>query len=91
MTATDKGTSKSNKITITNEKGRLSKEEIERMVNEAERFKDADEKIKKKIEAKNGLESYCFQMRNTLSDEKLKEKFTEDDKKLIEDTTHETL
>lgn len=61
------------------------------MVNEAERFKDADEKIKKRIESKNGLESYCFQMKNTLSDEKLKEKFTEDDKKLIEDVTHETL
>jgi heat shock protein 1/8 len=60
VTAMDKATSKSNKITITNEKGRLSKEDIEKMVNEAEKFKDEDEKIKKKIEAKNGLETYCF-------------------------------
>jgi len=60
VSAMDKATSKSNKITITNEKGRLSKEDIEKMVNEAERFKDEDEKIKLKIEAKNGLETYCF-------------------------------
>jgi heat shock protein 1/8 len=91
VTAMDKATSKSNKITITNEKGRLSKEDIEKMVSEAERFKDEDEKIKKKIEAKNGLETYCFQMKNTLNDEKLKEKFTEDDRRLIEDTTKDTL
>lgn len=60
VTAMDKATSKVNKITITNEKGRLSKEDIEKMVSEAERFKDEDEKIKQKIEAKNGLETYCF-------------------------------
>jgi L1 cell adhesion molecule like protein len=60
VTAVDKATMKNNKITITNERGRLSKEEIERMVNEAEKFKGEDEKIKKKIEAKNALENYCF-------------------------------
>jgi len=89
VTASDKGTGKTNKITITNEKGRLSKDEIERMVNEAERFKGEDEKIKKKIEAKNALENYCFSMKNTLNDEKLKDKFTDDDKKVIEDTSKE--
>jgi len=57
------------------------------MVNEAEKFKGEDEKIKKRIEAKNGLENYCFTMKNTLNDEKLKEKFTEEDKNIIEETS----
>jgi len=87
VSAVDKGTGKTNKITITNDKGRLSKEDIERMVNEAEKFKGEDEKIKKRIEAKNGLENYCFTMKNTLNDEKLKEKFTEEDKNVIEETS----
>jgi L1 cell adhesion molecule like protein len=91
VSASDKGTGKVNKITITNDKGRLSKEEIERMVNEAEKYKGEDEKIKKNIEAKNGFENYCFQMKNTLNDEKLKEKFTEDDKKVIEEASKEGL
>jgi len=89
VSAVDKGTGKQNKITITNDKGRLSKEEIERMVNEAEKFRGEDEKVKKRIEAKNALENYCFSMKNTLNDEKLKDKFTEDDKKVIEDTSKE--
>jgi L1 cell adhesion molecule like protein len=87
VSAADKGTGKTNKITITNEKGRLSKDDIERMVNEAEKFKGEDEIVKKKIEAKNSFENYCFQMKNTLNDEKLKEKFTADDKKVIEDAS----
>lgn len=87
VSAVDKGTGKQNKITITNDKGRLSKEDIEKMVNEAEKYKAEDDKIKKKIEAKNALENYCFSMKNTLNDEKLKEKFTEDDKKVIEETS----
>jgi len=91
VSAVDKGTGKLNKITITNDKGRLSKEEIEKMVSEAEKFKGEDEKMKKRIEAKNSFENYCFQMKNTLNDEKLKEKFTEDDKKLIDDTSKEGL
>ena len=89
--ACDKATGKNEKITITNEKGRLSKEDIEKMVQEAEKFKDEDNKIKARIEAKNGLENYCFQMKNTLNDEKLKDKFTEDDKKVIEDCNKEGL
>jgi heat shock protein 1/8 len=87
VSAVDKGTGKVNKITITNDKGRLSKEDIEKMVSEAEKFKGEDEKMKKRIEAKNGFENYCFQMKNTLNDEKLKEKFTEDDKKVIEEAS----
>jgi len=89
VSAVDKGTGKTNKITITNDKGRLSKEDIEKMVNEAEKYKGEDEKIKKKIEAKNGFENYCYSMKNTLNDEKLKEKFTEDDKKVIEEASKE--
>lgn len=54
------------------------------MVQDAEKFKAEDELVKKKIEAKNGFENYCFQMRNTLNDEKLKTVFTDDEKKLIE-------
>merc|ERR1711865_1014795 len=83
VSAMDKASGKNEKITITNDKGRLSKEEIERMVHEAEKYKDADDKIKRTVEAKNGLESYCVQMKNTLNDEKLREKFTDDDKTLI--------
>merc|ERR1711920_146327 len=74
VSAVDKSTGKENKITITNDKGRLSKEEIERMVNEAEKYKNEDEKQKNRISAKNALESYCFNMKSTLDDEKLKDK-----------------
>ena len=91
VSAVDKGTGKTNKITITNDKGRLTKEEIERMVNDADKFKGEDESMKKKIEAKNGFENYCFQMKNTLNDEKLKDKFTEDDKKVIEECSKDGL
>merc|ERR1712186_275763 len=73
VSAQDKSTGKSNQITITNEKGRLSQAEIDRMVQEAEKFRAEDESNKAKIEAKNGLENYCFTMRNTLNEEKLKE------------------
>ena len=89
VSAVDKGTGKTNKITITNDKGGLSKEEIERMVNEAEKYKGEDEIIKKKVEAKNAFENYCFSMKNTLNDEKLRDKFKEEDKKVIEDTSKE--
>merc|ERR1712166_966035 len=80
--AQDKSTGKSNQITITNEKGRLSQAEIDRMVQEAEKFRAEDEDLKSKVEAKNSLENYCFTMRNTLNEEKLKEKFEAGDKKL---------
>jgi len=60
VTAQDKSTQKKNNITITNNKGRLSKEEIERLVKEAEQYKDEDEAMRKKVEAKNQLEGYAF-------------------------------
>merc|ERR1711862_499097 len=77
-------TGKQNKITITNDKG-LSKEEIERMVNDAEKFKEEDNKQKDRISAKNGLESYCFNMKTTIEDEKMADKISEDVKKKITD------
>ena len=79
VSAADKSTGKSEKITITNDKGRLSQEEIDRMVNDAEKFKDEDEKIRKRVESKNQLESYLYQMKTTLNDEKIKDKFSEED------------
>merc|ERR1712038_189031 len=83
VSAMDKSSGKQNKITITNDKGRLSKEEIERMVNDAETFKAEDEKQKDRISAKNNLESYCFNMKSTLDDEKLKDKISDSDKETI--------
>ena len=74
VSAQDKSTGKVNQITITNEKGRLSQADIDRMVSEAEKYAAEDESNKQKIEAKNGLENYCYSMRNTLSEEKLKDK-----------------
>merc|ERR1711939_2119 len=91
VSACDKSTGKQNKITITNDKGRLSKEEIERMVNDAEKFKADDDKQKERIAAKNGLESYCFNMKSTLEDEKFKDKINENDQKTILDRCNEAI
>jgi len=91
VSAQDKATGKSEKITITNDKGRLSKEEIEKMVQDAEKYKDEDDKLRKKVDAKNGLESFIFQMKNTLTDEKLSDKFTDEDKTTIEDLAKDGL
>jgi len=77
VSAVDKASQKTSQITITNEKGRLSKDEIDRMVSEAEKYKAEDEAQKLKIEAKNGLENYCFQMQNSISE--MKDKISEDD------------
>jgi len=91
VSAQDKSTGKVNQITITNEKGRLSQSEIDRMVSEAETYKAEDEANKGKVEAKNGLENYCFTMRNTLQEEKLKEKFEGGDKEAIEKAVQDAL
>jgi len=91
VSAADKSTGKQNKITITNDKGRLSKEEIERMVNDAEKFKAEDDKQKDRVSAKNELESYCFNMKTTLDDEKVKDKISEDDMKTITDKCDEAI
>jgi len=91
VSAADKSTGKQNKITITNDKGRLSKEEIEKMVNDAEKFKADDEKQKERISSKNGLESYCFNMKTTIEDEKMKDKISDDDRKAINDKCDEAI
>jgi len=91
VNAEDKSTGKANKITITNDKGRLSKEDIERMVNEAEKYAEEDEIAKGKIGAKNSFESYIFNVKNTLDDEKLKDKISGDDRSAIEKKTAELL
>merc|ERR1711966_491935 len=90
--AEDKGTGKAEKITITNDKGRLSQEEIERMVEEAEEFAEEDRKIKERVDARNSLETYAYNMKNTISDsDKLADKLEDEDKTTIEDAVKETL
>jgi heat shock 70kDa protein 1/2/6/8 len=91
VSAEDKSTGQKNKITITNDKGRLSKEEIERMVQEAEKYKAEDEEHKKKIEAKNGLENYAYNMKNTMNDENVGGKIDPDDKTKIMTAVEETI
>jgi len=89
--AEDKGTGKNEKITITNDKGRLSQDEIERMVAEAEEFKEEDQKVREKIEARNQLENYVYSMKNQLSDSEkgVADKISDDDKETIEKALEE--
>ncbi|KAI6005503.1 heat shock protein HSS1 [Pisolithus albus] len=91
VSASDKTTGKSNRITITNDKGRLSKEEIERMVSEAEKYKAEDEAAAARIQAKNGLESYAYNLRNSINDEKLAGKFDPADKSKLESAINDTI
>jgi L1 cell adhesion molecule like protein len=80
VSAQDKSTGNVKKITIKNEKGRLSQEEIDKMIADAEKFKDQDEAVKKKIEAKNGLEGYCFGVKNSLNNEQFANAINQSDK-----------
>merc|ERR1711966_161730 len=91
VSAQDKSTGKVNQITITNEKGRLSQADIDRMVSEAEKFASEDDQNKQKIEAKNGLENYCFNLRNSMDDPNLKDKFEEGDKDKVEEAVKDAL
>ncbi|PNT52618.1 hypothetical protein POPTR_001G042700v4 [Populus trichocarpa] len=91
VSAEDKASGVKNKITITNDKGRLGKDDIERMVQEAERYKAEDEKVKKKVEAKNALENYAYNMRNTVRDDKVGGKLDPADKQKIEKEIEETI
>jgi heat shock 70kDa protein 1/2/6/8 len=84
VSASEESTGRSNDIQIKNESGRLSPEEIERMVNEAAKFKDEDEKQKKVIEAKSGLENYVYGIKRTLNDDNLKDKFEESDRQTLQ-------
>lgn len=83
VSASDKSTGKENKITITNDKGRLSSDEIERMVKEAEQYKADDDKQRDRIQAKNSLESYAFSMKSTMEEDKVKDKIPESDRQSV--------
>merc|ERR1719424_29294 len=93
VSAEDKGTGKAEKITITAEKGRLSDEEIERMVKEAEDYAEEDKKIKERIDSRNGLESYLYNLKNTLEDDDkgVSDNISAEDKKELQDMIDETL
>jgi len=91
VSAVDKSTGRENKITITNDKGRLSKDEIERMVSDAEKYKKEDEAQRDRISAKNSLESYCFNMKTSINDDKISSKLTADDKSKVTDTIESAL
>ncbi|GAA5950095.1 hypothetical protein JCM21900_004596 [Sporobolomyces salmonicolor] len=90
VSAADKTTGKSSRITITNDKGRLSKEEIERMVQEAEKYKAEDEEAAARITAKNGLESYAYNLRNSV-DGDLKDKLEAGDKENLDKAINDTI
>jgi L1 cell adhesion molecule like protein len=89
VSACEKSTGKSNKITITNDKGRLSKEEIERMVEESEKYKEEDNLMKEKIEAKQQLENLLYQVKSDISGEKYKDSIDENSKKMVNDKIKE--
>ena len=91
VSASDKTTGRSNRITITNDKGRLSKEDIERMVSEAEKYKEEDEKVAERIRAHNDLESYAYNLRNSVNDENLKGKISAGDKKKLNEAIEEAI
>jgi len=91
VSAEDKGASgKKSSITITNDKGRLSKDDIERMVREAEQFADEDKQAAERISSKNALESYCYSMKNTIGEDKFKAAIDEAERKMMETKVDET-
>merc|ERR1711963_827786 len=91
VSAVEKAGGKSEKITITNENGRLSKEEIEKMVEESEKFKAEDDKQKEKVEVKNQLESYCFNIKSSLEDNAMKEKISEAERNAALEMCNDTI
>jgi len=91
VSAIEKAGGRTERITITNDQGRLSKEEIDRMVEESEKFKADDEKQKERIDAKNGLESYCFNIKSTIDDSNIKDKLSESERKMIADKCNEAI
>ncbi|KAJ6658007.1 hypothetical protein lerEdw1_001666 [Lerista edwardsae] len=91
VTAVDKSTGKENKITITNDKGRLSKDDIDRMVQEAERYKAEDEANRERVVAKNALESYAYSIKQTVEDDKMKGKLAEQDRQRVMEKCQEVI
>uniref|UniRef100_UPI00358DDC34 heat shock cognate 71 kDa protein-like n=1 Tax=Myxine glutinosa TaxID=7769 RepID=UPI00358DDC34 len=90
VSAVDTSTGSESKITIANDKGRLSKDDIERMVNDAERYKAEDDKQRERVIAMNSLESYCFNMKSTVKDDKM-DKLSKDEQKTVLDKCNEVL
>ena len=90
VSALEKSTGKENKITITNDKGRLSQDEIERMVQEAEKYKAEDDANKNRVEAKNGLENYCYSLKSSIEGDEVKDKIAEEDKSALLSAINET-
>jgi len=91
VSALEKSTGKENKITITNDKGRLSQDEIERMVAEAEKYKAEDDANKNRIEAKNGLENYCYSIKSSINSDEVKDKIPADKKSELDAAIEETI
>lgn len=91
VSAVEKSTGKENKITITNDKGRLSKEDIERMVEEAETYKAEDEANTQRIQAKNELENLAYTIQSTLNDDKLKDKLDSSDRETVASACKDTI
>jgi len=91
VSALEKSTGKENKITITNDKGRLSQDEIERMVQEAEKYKAEDDANRNRIESKNALENYCYSLKGSISSDEVKDKIPADDKEKLEKAIDETI
>jgi len=91
VSAVDKSSGKKENITITNDKGRLSADEIEKMLADAEKYKAEDDQQKERISAKNGLEAYCFNMKSTVEDDKFKDKISEADRKNIMDKCNDAI
>jgi L1 cell adhesion molecule like protein len=91
VSAVEKSTGKAEKITITNESSRLSKNDIDRMVQEAEKFKDEDEKVKQRVEAKNKLENYCYNVKSTVLGEEKMKQVLGSDLSTVESTVQDTL
>jgi len=91
VSASDKTTGKSEKITITNDKGRLSQDQINKMVKDAEKFKDEDTKQKERIESKNQLENYAYTIRSSIQEENISSKLSDSDKSRLNSTIDSTL
>ena len=91
VTAVDTSSGREKKITITNDTGRLSADQVKKMVDDAEKFKVEDEKQRERILAKNNLENYAFSMKSSVEDEKLAGKISEEDKKMVTDKCKEVL
>ena len=91
VSAMDKGTNKKSSVTITNEKGRLSQDEIDRMVEEANKYKEEDNMVKERVDARNGLESYAYSVQGTLDDDNIKSKVSESEMSELRNKVEEVL